>query len=111
MLLKIVILILEKIYAYLIPTADSIYYTCQIAKQRRELLFQSSENYRFIHARDWALYLYCIWIIVRYLLSSYCLHAGLAEAYFRLDIVMEVVHRKSHFDKLAFALVSFMLAF
>ena len=50
-------------------------------------------------------------MVTRYLMSSYCLHANNCKTYFHFDIVMESVHRRSNFDKIAFLLVSFLIVY
>ena len=110
----------------LFPPAEAIYYGEKIAQQKvfwQEYAQQNSARYQNnnrtqlyqeklpISLAHYIMYGYCLVMVVRYWLSAAFLFAGTEQAYFRLDIVLELVHRKGNFDRIAFALVAFLLLY
>lgn len=117
--------------------SEKIYYGKRIEVQRNGLLAQRSERVltnskvqksaeQSVSKGDLLTYAYCCIMVCRYWASAFALHSfeqkpstSLANTptyvspitYFQYDLIMDAVYRKSHFDKMAFLLVAFLLIY
>lgn len=111
--------------------AKHIYYGSRVEAQKEAKVSDfyngqssssSSAAVNSITTRDMLNYAYCLVMVARYWASAWALtdqNKGGDEnednnstiGYFRYDIVMEAVHRKGHFDRMAFLLVAFLLLY
>lgn len=101
----------EKLFGLIFPPAEAIYYRRQISAQRLRKFDVPKNVPEKITRKDYLIYAYCSVMVARYLISSYTLHLGVEQYYFRFDIVLEAVSRKGNFDKIAFLLVSSLLLY
>ena len=105
----------QKVIGFLIPLPESIFFVASIrnARARWTPFFDAGVMPR-PGMKEYLLYSYCLVMAIRYQISSFILtyeEDPTASAFFRLDVVMEAVHVKSHFDRYAFLLSSFLLLY
>ncbi len=115
--------------------AKHIYYGSRVEAQKEAKVSDfyngqssssSSAAVNSITTRDMLYYTYCLVMVARYWASAWALtdqnkggdenednssSSSSTIGYFRYDIVMEAVHRKGHFDRMAFLLVAFLLLY
>lgn len=106
----------SKAIGFLFPRPETIYFIAKISTERfRWAPYFEAGTKPVLSLKEYIFYAYSIFMAVRYQISSYILTYEDGDPskspFFKLDVVMEAVYVKSHFDRHAFFLTSFLLLY